>query len=261
MERRCRMQKPAYNARETGEVRAPLSAKQQARRGQKDQQSGRVAYLAYTAAKRGIDILLSLMATVVLAIPITVLCGIIMWKDFGNPFYIHHRVGKNGKPFHMLKLRSMRNDADDLERMLTPEQLAEYRKEYKIDDDPRLIGWSKPGDCEKCFGAFLRRMSLDEIPQIFWNILIKGNMSLVGPRPILREEMDKHYTPDEQKLLLSVKPGLTGYWQAYARNNATYKTGERQRMELYYVKHQSLWLDFKIMFATVGAVMRKSGAK
>ena len=258
------MQRPAYNMSESGDLDTQLSAKKtgaKARSGQAGRQSKGIAYLSYSVVKRCGDILFSLLATIVLAIPVAVLCGIIMAKDFGNPFYVHHRVGKGNRDFHMLKLRSMRNGADDLETMLTPEQLAEYRKEYKLEDDPRLIGWSKPGDCKKCFGAFLRRMSLDEIPQIFWNVLIKGNMTLVGPRPILREEMEKHYTPDEQKLLLSVKPGLTGYWQAYARNNATYKTGERQRMELYYVKHQSLWLDVKIMFATIGAVLRKSGAK
>ena len=86
-------------------------------------------------------------------------------------------------------------------------------------------------------------------------------MSIVGPRPILQEELESNYTPEEQQLLLSVKPGLTGYWQAYARNDATYETGERQRMELYYVQNQSMWLDLKIVFATFGAVLRKSGAK
>jgi len=224
-------------------------------------QSGGVANLAYLGAKRCLDVAVSLVATLVAAIPVAVLCALITIKDYGNPFYVHQRVGKGGKTFRMLKLRSMRLGADDLETMLTPEQMEEYHREYKIDDDPRLIGWGKRGDGKKCFGAMLRRLSLDEIPQIFWNILIKGNMSLVGPRPILREEMEAHYTPEEQAVLTSVKPGLTGYWQAYARNNATYQTGERQRMELYYVHNQSLWLDVKIMLATVGAVLHNYGAK
>ena len=86
-------------------------------------------------------------------------------------------------------------------------------------------------------------------------------MSVVGPRPILDEELEQNYTPAEQALFLSVKPGLTGYWQAYARNDATYETGERQRMELYYAQNANFWLDVKIIFATVGAVIRKKGAK
>lgn len=255
------MQRSAYNMSDNSQLNTHLPADEKRRNGQTERQSNRVACLAYLGTKRCFDIVFSLIATVLLAIPVAVLCMVIMCKDFGNPFYVHQRVGKGGKIFRMLKLRSMRMGADDLNSMLSPKQLEEYRKEYKIDDDPRLIGWGKTGDCTRCFGAFLRRLSLDEIPQIFWNILIKGNMSLVGPRPILCEEMEANYTAEEQKLLTSVKPGLTGYWQAYARNNATYKTGERQRMELYYVHNQSLWLDLKIMFATVGAVLRKYGAK
>ena len=95
--------------------------------------------------------------------------------------------------------------------------------------------------------------------QIPYNVLLKGNMSLVGPRPILESELDENYTPEQQELLLSVKPGLTGYWQAYARNDAMYEDGKRQQMELYYVQNRSLWLDVKIIFATVSAVLRKSG--
>jgi lipopolysaccharide/colanic/teichoic acid biosynthesis glycosyltransferase len=86
-------------------------------------------------------------------------------------------------------------------------------------------------------------------------------MSLVGPRPILPDELEENYTPAEQELLLSAKPGLTGYWQAYARNNATYATHERQDMELYYIHNRSFWLDIKIMLHTVVSVLRKDGAK
>ena len=90
--------------------------------------------------------------------------------------------------------------------------------------------------------------------------ILKGDMSLVGPRPIVEEEFI-HYTEDEKEKLLSVKPGLTGYWQAYARNNASYQTGERQRMELYYVDHASIKLDVKILFKTVQTVITREGAK
>ena len=216
---------------------------------------------AYLVFKRCFDIASSLVVSLLLLLPLAILAILVMAYDLGNPFYVQKRVGKNGKPLYIAKLRSMKLGADNLEKMLTPEQLERYKKEYKLDDDPRLIGYKKPGDGKNCFGAKLRRLSLDELPQILWNICVKGNMSVVGPRPILDEELEKNYTPAQQKLFLSVKPGLTGYWQAYARNDATYETGERQRMELYYAQNANFWLDVKIIFATVGAVMRKKGAK
>ena len=215
----------------------------------------------YLFLKRCFDFVSSLCVSIVLLIPMAVLAIIIMIKDPGNPFYLQKRVGQNGKEIGVLKFRSMRKNANQLEEMLTPEQLAEYKKEYKLNDDPRLIGYRKAGDGNSCFGAYIRKASLDELPQMFWNICIKGNMSVVGPRPILYEELMQHYSPEEQELLLSVKPGLTGYWQAYARNNATYQTGIRQYMELFYANKASFWLDMKIILATVGAVVRKRGAK
>lgn len=215
----------------------------------------------YAFFKRSADFVLSLIASIILLIPMAVIAAAIMIKDPGNPFYMQTRVGKNGKDLRILKFRTMRNGADKLENMLTPEQLEEYKREYKIDDDPRLIGYKKSGDGKTCFGARLRQLSIDELPQIVWNICLKGDMSLVGPRPILREELERYYTPEQQDALLSVKPGLTGYWQAYARNNAKYDTGERQKMELHYIEKQSVFLDIKIIFATVLAVVRKSGAK
>ena len=151
-------------------------------------------------------------------------------------------------------------DADKLEKMLTPEQLEEYKREFKLDYDPRLIGFKEKGDEKKCFGARLRQLSIDELPQIPYNILIKGDMSVVGPRPILREELEMNYTPEQQKELLSVRPGLTGYWQAYARNNAGYD-GERQKMELGYVEKMSPLFDLKIMLKTVSSVLSCNGAK
>lgn len=216
---------------------------------------------AYLIAKRSFDIVFSLSAGAAVLIPMLIIMLLIALIDFGNPFYVHRRVGQNGKMLWVVKLRSMKKHADDLESMLSPEKLDEYYREYKLDDDPRLLGWKKTNDGKKCFGAMLRRTSLDEVPQIIWNILIKGNMSVVGPRPVLYEELMRNYTKEERDMLLSVKPGLTGYWQAYARNDATYETGKRQRMELYYVENRSLWLDMKIVFATVGAVIKKSGAK
>lgn len=215
----------------------------------------------YFIVKKCFDFFAAFLASIILIIPFVVISLVIMVKDRGSPFYVQERVGKNGTPIHIAKFRSMKMGADHLEDMLSPELLEEYRREYKLEDDPRLIGWQKHGDGKKCFGGIIRKTSLDELPQIIWNILIKGDMSIVGPRPILEDELYNNYTPEQQKALLSVKPGLTGYWQAYARNNANYNTGERQQMELYYVAHASVWLDIKIIFATVGAVLKGRGAK
>lgn len=217
--------------------------------------------ICYLIIKRCFDFVSSLCVSIILLLPLAILALMVIVVDPGNPFYLQERVGKNGKMLHMVKLRSMRKGADQLERILTPQQLAQYKKEYKLDNDPRLIGYNDANGGHKCFGEFLRETSLDELPQIIWNICIKGDMTVVGPRPILKDELEENYTPEEQKLLLSVKPGLTGYWQAYARNNATYATGERQRMELYYAQNANVWLDIKILYATVGAVLKKQGAK
>ena len=215
----------------------------------------------YDFFKRVFDVISTLIVSIILIIPIILISVIIVAKDGWSPFYQHQRVGKNGKKFGVVKFRTMKRNADNLENMLTPEQIEEYKREYKLDDDPRLIGYKKPGDGKKCFGAKLRRFSIDELPQIMINILILGNMSVVGPRPILETELEENYTPEERKLLLSVKPGLTGYWQAYARNNAGYSDGERQKMELYYVHNRSFGMDIKIMFKTVSTILNKSGAK
>lgn len=215
----------------------------------------------YAFLKRMADIFLSFFLTV-LFLPVSLLTALLIFARTGhNPFFLQERMGRNGKIIKVLKFRTMRQDAADLSLVLSPEELALYRQEYKLGDDPRLIGYRRPGDGTRCFGAILRRTSIDELPQLFFNILLLGNMSLVGPRPILRDELQKHYTPEEQKAFLSVKPGLTGFWQAYARNEACYSDGQRQWMELYYVAHQSVGLDIRILFRTVVAVLTKAGAK
>ena len=216
---------------------------------------------AYYLVKRTFDFLSSLILGIVILIPVMIISIIIPIKDFGSPFYRQKRVGKGGKPLYIYKFRSMRNGSDNLLSSLSPEQLEIYKREYKLDDDPRLIGYQKTGDGFRCFGAILRNTSLDELPQILINICILGNMSVVGPRPILDSELRENYTPEEKRLLLSAKPGLTGYWQAYARNDVGYENHGRQDMELYYVKNQSVWLDIKILFKTVEAVLTKRGAK
>lgn len=217
--------------------------------------------LAYRFIKRCFDFTASLIIGVFLIIPIFLIAIIISIKDNGTPFYKQKRIGKDHSSLYIYKFRSMKKGADNIESMLSPEQLEEYKREYKLYDDPRLIGYKKPGDGKKCFGGIIRSLSIDELPQIFFNICILGNMSVVGPRPILESELNDNYTLDEQELLLSVKPGLTGYWQAYARNDVGYEEHKRQDMELYYVNNQSLWLDLKILFKTVGSVIMRKGAR
>ena len=204
--------------------------------------------IVYLFIKRLFDFISSLIMVVILSPIFLLLSIIIKAEDGGNVFYKHQRVGLNGNKIGVYKFRSMKRNADQLENMLTPEQLEEYRREFKIDNDPRITK----------IGGFLRRSSLDELPQLI-NI-IKGELSVVGPRPIIEQELSMYSGPDREKFL-SAKPGLTGYWQAYARNNATYESGERQSMELYYVDHACVWLDIKIIFKTIFAVLKRDGAK
>ena len=148
--------------------------------------------LIYLFIKRCFDFVASFLASIALIIPMIVIAVLIICKDHGNPFYKQARVGQNGKPLYIYKFRSMKKGADNLEKMLTKEQYEEYKKNYKLDDDPRLIGYKKAGDGEKCFGGRLRRTSLDELPQILFNICIFGNMSIAGPRPILENELKEY---------------------------------------------------------------------
>ncbi len=201
----------------------------------------------YECIKRIFDLVVSLVAVIVLS---PILLGIalaIRLEDRGPILYRAQRVGRGGKPITVYKFRSMRMNADRLEDMLTPEELEEYKKNFKLEHDPRITK----------VGAFLRKTSLDELPQLF-NIL-SGTLSLVGPRPVLQEETELY--GDKRNLLLSCKPGLTGLWQVSGRSNVTYENGRRQALELQYVSQRSLWLDIKILFWTVGAVVRMDGAK
>ena len=205
-------------------------------------------FKCYLFFKRIFDIfssgmVLLLFSPLYLLIALSVKCG-----DGGKVFYKHKRMGKNGKYIYIPKFRSMKKNADRLEDMLTPEQLAQYKKEYKIDYDPRITK----------VGGFLRKTSLDELPNL-WSVF-KGDISVVGPRPIMEDEVKEKYGDDAKKLL-SVKPGLTGWWAANGRNNKTYDSGERQKMELYYVDNCSAMLDLKIIFKTVGRVFKRDGAK
>lgn len=201
----------------------------------------------YYFCKRLLDIIISFVALVLLSPVFLGIAIAIKLDDKGKVFYVHNRVGQNGKPVGIFKYRSMMENADKIENILSPEQLEEYFREYKIDNDPRITR----------VGNFLRKSSLDELPQLL-NIFL-GQLSIVGPRPVMKDELE-HYGDDVDRLL-SVKPGLTGYWQAYARNNVTYESGQRQKMELYYVDNQSMWFDIKIFFKTFVSVLKRDGAQ
>ena len=201
----------------------------------------------YYIVKRVLDIVISFFALILLSPVFLGIAIAIKIDDGGKVFYVHNRVGMHGEKVGIFKYRSMMENADKIENILSPELLEEYYSEYKIDNDPRITR----------VGNFLRKSSLDELPQLL-NIFL-GQLSIVGPRPVMKDEL-VHYGDDVDKLL-SVKPGLTGYWQAYARNNATYESGERQSMELYYVDNQSMWFDIKIFFKTFVSVIKRDGAQ
>ncbi len=162
--------------------------------------------------------------------------------DGGPVIYRRRCVGRDGD-FDAFKVRSMRVDAD---RYLEehPELLAEFQRNYKLNHDPRITP----------VGAFLRKTSIDELPQLF-NVL-RGEMSLVGPRMITRPELEKY--GEKRDALLTVKPGMTGYWQVAGRQEVEY--GDRVEMDMYYNKHWSLGLDLQILFKTPWKVLKREGA-
>ena len=199
----------------------------------------------YLYLKRLFDILIASLGLLVAMVPMLLIFLLIKLESPGPAIYVHKRVGKNGKVLPLLKFRSMYIDADKMIENFTPEQKAEWEANFKLENDPRITK----------LGNFLRKSSLDELPQLI-NVL-KGELSLVGPRPVVEKELEKYGL--RRNKFLSVTPGLTGYWQAYARSSCSYE--KRIEMELEYVDKANLLLDFKIIFATVGAVLHGRGAQ
>ena len=199
----------------------------------------------YRIMKRCFDVVVSALMLVLLSPVFLMVALLIHHEDHGPALYRHRRIGKGGQPFDCLKFRSMRIDSAEMMIRFTPEQRAEFAKYHKLKDDPRITR----------IGNFLRNSSLDELPQL-WNILI-GQMSFVGPRPITEVELEQYGSKQREKYE-SVLPGLTGMWQASGRNNLTFK--QRMYYDAYYVDHQSIWLDIKILFKTFSAVLNGEGA-
>lgn len=197
------------------------------------------------ALKRTLDVVGS-VALAVLFAPLVIVASLVLART-GPVIYRHKRVSQGGKVFECLKFRTMIPDADRVlhELLATDDQLkAEWRQSHKLRDDPRVTP----------IGRFLRRTSLDELPQL-WNVL-RGEMSLVGPRPITREELLRYGR--SSAAYLSAKPGITGLWQISGRNDTDY--GRRIALDVYYVRNRNLLLDLYILTKTVRVVVSGDGA-
>ncbi len=201
----------------------------------------------YRILKRGIDVGLVFLALPILIPTLAVVALLVRLNGPGPIFFSHRRIRRNGAFFPMWKFRTMcNNSAEVLEDYLQhhPEARAEWRSTHKLREDPRITP----------IGAFLRRYSLDELPQV-WNVLT-GKMSLVGPRPIVAAEVEKYGT--SFSCYCRVKPGVTGLWQVSGRSDLTYE--QRIRLDCEYVARWSLLLDLRILARTFRAVCSQDGA-
>lgn len=209
----------------------------------------RTSRVLYSNFKKLTDFFIGLIGTVLLVLPSYLIIFIIYkTKGYkGSIFFTQYRVGLNGEQFKIIKFRSMVENAEEI--LMENEKLYKQYIEnsYKLppDEDPRLT----------IIGNFIRKSSIDEFPQ-FINVL-RGEMSFIGPRPILTKELEE-YSKEEQDLLLSVKPGMTGMWQVSGRSEVFYP--ERCEMELYYPQNQSFALDVKIFLLTIKQVLIGKGA-
>ncbi|MCW9448031.1 undecaprenyl-phosphate galactose phosphotransferase WbaP [Klebsiella michiganensis] len=205
-----------------------------------------LAKLSSRVLKRTFDIF-GALAIIIISSPLLIYIAMKVKKDKGPAIYGHERIGKGGKPFNCLKFRSMViNSKEVLEKLLESDPVAklEWDATFKLKNDPRVTK----------IGAFLRKTSLDELPQLF-NVL-KGEMSLVGPRPIITAELERY--SDEVDYYLLSKPGMTGLWQVSGRSDVDYET--RVYLDAWYVKNWSMWNDIAILFKTIGVVLKKDGA-
>ena len=196
--------------------------------------------------KRLFDILGSLTLLILLS-PLFAFIAFKVSRDGGNTFFGHRRVGRGGKSFNCIKFRSMAINAQEILQHLldtNPIAKAEWNKDFKLKNDPRI----------NKIGHFLRRTSLDELPQL-WNVL-KGEMSLVGPRPVVQGELERY--GDDVAYYLMIRPGMTGLWQVSGRNDVDYS--KRVYLDAWYVKNWSLWSDIAILFKTVSGVIGRGGA-
>ena len=201
-----------------------------------------------SSAKRGLDVGATLVLLLIL-LPLLLLLAAAVRLDGGPVLYGHRRMGRGGREFPCWKFRSMRPDAEAaLAALLAadPAARAEWNSHRKLRHDPRITP----------FGRFLRVSSLDELPQL-WNVL-RGDMSLVGPRPVTRDELQSHYGPHASTYSL-VRPGITGPWQVSGRSDTDYPS--RVALDVQYVRSRSLGGDLTLLGRTVAAVLRGRGAR
>lgn len=198
----------------------------------------------YHFVKRVFDIVFSLILIIVLLPLFLIISLAVCIGSKGTPFFRHYRIGKNGKVIYIYKFRTMVPHAEEMIKNFTPEQKLEWEQNFKLKNDPRVTK----------VGRLLRATSLDELPQLL-NIL-KGDMSFVGPRPVIDSELE--WYGSERDKFLSVTPGLTGWWASHGRSSIKYP--ERCELELYYVDHASILLDIKIILRTFVSVFKRSGA-
>jgi Undecaprenyl-phosphate galactose phosphotransferase WbaP len=197
--------------------------------------------------KRLMEMIIVVLGGLVILPALLLIALLVKSSSPGPVLFGHTRIGKNGNPFRAYKFRSMVNNADErLKEILAsdPERMKEWEENHKLKDDPRVTK----------IGKLLRRTSFDEFPQLL-NVL-KGEMSLVGPRPIVQDEVSKY--GEDFKRIFSVKPGLTGLWQVSGRSDTDY--GERVSYDSYYLQSWSVWLDLWVLYKTIGVVIRGKGA-
>ena len=198
--------------------------------------------------KRLFDIVFSLTVLLVGTPIFLLIAGCVAITSRGGVVYGHKRVGRGGKTFRCYKFRTMHhNAAERLKELLDsdPEVKKEWETTFKLKNDPRITK----------FGAFLRKTSLDELPQ-FFNVL-KGDLSVVGPRPVMHEELNAHFGAKATKIL-SIRPGITGLWQVSGRSQTSYE--DRVKLDEEYVERKSPWLDLLLICKTIPAIFSAKGA-
>jgi undecaprenyl-phosphate galactose phosphotransferase len=199
-------------------------------------------------SKRLFDVIVSVLLILMLLPVLLVIAGLVAWGG-GPVLYGHKRIGRGNRPFHCLKFRTMAVDSDKILANLlatNPEVAREWRQNFKLENDPRITR----------IGRFLRKTSLDELPQLL-NV-IRGEMSLVGPRPVVADEL-RYYYGENAGYYHMVRPGITGLWQVSGRSQTTYD--RRVFLDTCYVRNWNLWTDVAILFNTVPSVLGGNGAR